>query len=137
MRTEEVFESITPRGPRCEEVKVSSDNSHSLSGIVVPGALRKAKMLRTDPQESPEIPFSSPPPRPRSVLTDRTAENAGNPLHRLPIFKTLLDHPLLSRTRDRLVDVAPRSYRKSTPSHPSERGILSGYARTLNYAIKR
>ena len=32
-RTEEVPESTTPRGLRCEEIKVSSYNGHSLSGV--------------------------------------------------------------------------------------------------------
>lgn len=62
--------------------------------------------------------------------------NAGNPLHRLPVFKTLLDHPSF-RSRAGLVAVAPRSYWKSTPTRPSERGILSDYTHALNYAIKR
>ena len=62
--------------------------------------------------------------------------NAGNPLHRLPIFKNLLDHHSF-RTRAGLVAFAPRSFWKSTPSRPSERGILSDYTHALNYTIKR
>jgi len=62
--------------------------------------------------------------------------NAGNSLHRLPVFKTLLDHPSF-RSRASLVAVAPRSYWKSTPTRPSERGILSDYTHALDYTIKR
>jgi pimeloyl-ACP methyl ester carboxylesterase len=36
-----------------------------------------------------------------------------------------------------LVAVAPRSYWKSTPTRPSERGILSDYTHALDYTIKR
>lgn len=62
--------------------------------------------------------------------------NAGNPLHRLPVFKTLLSHPSF-KSRVGLVAVAPRSYWKSTPTRPSERGILGDYTHALNYTIKR
>ena len=58
-RTEEVSESITPRGLRCDEIKVSSDNGHSLSGVIVSstGALRDASRSSTSPSESPETLF--------------------------------------------------------------------------------
>lgn len=65
-----------------------------------------------------------------------TTGNAGNPLHRLPVFKALLDHPTF-RTRAGVVAVAPRSYWKSTPTRPSEHGILRDYTHALNYTIKR
>lgn len=54
----------------------------------------------------------------------------------MPVFKALLDHQSL-RTRACLVAVSPRSYWKSTPTRPSERGILSDYARALDYTIKQ
>lgn len=75
-RTEEVSESIIPPGLRCETVEVSSENGHSLSGIVVSssGASRAESRSSTNSSESPETLFfylqgQNPPPRhPRSVL---------------------------------------------------------------------
>ncbi|KAF9647300.1 hypothetical protein BDM02DRAFT_3170324, partial [Thelephora ganbajun] len=125
-RTEELSESIIPRGLKCEEIKVSSDNGHSLSGVVVSpsGTLRGAPRSSTESSES------------LKTLFFYLQGNAGNPLHRLSVFKTLLDHPSF-RTRAGLVAVAPRSYWKSKPTRPSERGILSDYTHALNYTIKR
>ena len=62
-RTEEISDSIIPRGLGCEEIKVPSDNGHSLSGVFVSGASRS-----TNPSESPETLFfylqgSNSPPR--------------------------------------------------------------------------
>jgi len=48
----------------------------------------------------------------------------------------LLDHHSL-RTRAAVIAIAPRSYWKSTPTRPSERGILNDYTHALNYTIKR
>jgi uncharacterized protein len=59
--------------------------------------------------------------------------NAGNPLHRLPVFETLL----LSSHSMQIISVAPRSFWKSSPRTPSENGILSDYQRALQYTISR
>jgi len=58
-RTEEVSELTTPRGLRCDEIKVSSDNGHSLSGVVVSSAdaSREASGSSTGLSESPETLF--------------------------------------------------------------------------------
>ncbi|KAG8719539.1 hypothetical protein FRC09_010977 [Ceratobasidium sp. 395] len=60
--------------------------------------------------------------------------NAGNPLHRIPIFRLLVnlldDRPDLDIL---VVAVAPRSYWKSTNKAPSELGILSDYRATLDW----
>lgn len=34
-RTEEVSDTTLPRGLRCEEIRISSDNGHSLCGVTV------------------------------------------------------------------------------------------------------
>jgi len=58
-RTEEVSESTVPRGLRCDEIKVSSDNGHSLSGIIVSPAYASlgASRSSSSPSESPETLF--------------------------------------------------------------------------------
>ncbi|KIJ54352.1 hypothetical protein M422DRAFT_42524 [Sphaerobolus stellatus SS14] len=61
--------------------------------------------------------------------------NAGNPLHRIPLFKSLLATcPELELT---ILAVAPRSYWKSTPRRPTERGIIQDYTQILQYALKQ
>ena len=58
-RTEEVSESRIPRGLKCDEIKISSDNGRSLSGVVVSSysAPRDASRSSTSLSESPETLF--------------------------------------------------------------------------------
>ena len=58
-RTEEISEPTVPRGLRCDEIKVSSDNGQSLSGVIVSlaDASRGAPGSSTSPSESPETLF--------------------------------------------------------------------------------
>lgn len=138
-RKEEVSDMILPHGLRCEEIKVSSDNGHSLFGVIV-----SSSGSASNPAENPETlffylqgsTFLTHHSQSASAEQFHAVGNAGNPLHRLPAFKNLLGHHSF-RTRAGLVAVAPRSYWKSTPCSPSERGILSDYTHALNYAIKR
>ncbi|TFK56303.1 alpha/beta-hydrolase [Heliocybe sulcata] len=65
--------------------------------------------------------------------------NAGSPLHRLPVFSTLLTsrpslHPLPSSTR--VVAVGPRSYWKS-PGRATEHGITTDYRATLDHITRQ
>ena len=150
-RTEEVSDAILPHGLRCEEIKISSNDGHSLSGVVVSSpsesrdtSCQSANNLLNNPPENPETVFfylqgiAFPARHSQGPLAEQrhVIGNAGNPLHRLEVFKNLLDHRSF-KTRARLVAVAPRSYWKSTPNRPSERGILSDYTHALNYTIKR
>jgi pimeloyl-ACP methyl ester carboxylesterase len=66
-------------------------------------------------------------------MPEKYIGNAGNPLHRLPVFEALLSR--LQSTQ--IIAVAPRSYWKSSPRRPSEQGILSDYRHALNYTISR
>ncbi|KAJ6604036.1 hypothetical protein B0H10DRAFT_1957523 [Mycena sp. CBHHK59/15] len=66
--------------------------------------------------------------------------NAGNPLHRLPVFHKLLTSP--NRTSNlrhghglKVIAVAPRSYWKSTPSCPTQRGIMADYKTDIHHTL--
>jgi uncharacterized protein len=72
-----------------------------------------------------------------------SAGNAGGPLHRLPVFNSLLSswtaNPALDSSKHPaplIIAVAPRSYWKSTNTRPTERGITSDYAHVLNYTLR-
>jgi uncharacterized protein len=77
--------------------------------------------------------------------------NAGSPLHRLSVFRSLLNACLIPSRSARLsapsidyqtlksdvgvVAVAPRSYWKSTNRTPTEQGLLDDYASTIHYCL--
>ncbi|KZP14159.1 hypothetical protein FIBSPDRAFT_935897 [Athelia psychrophila] len=74
--------------------------------------------------------------------------NAGNPLHRIPLFQTLLRpspfpfhlNPLASQSSPpklAILAVAPRSYWKLSASKPTQRGLTNDYAHVLSYAVHR
>ncbi|KAF9464047.1 Alpha/Beta hydrolase protein [Collybia nuda] len=110
------------RGISCEEICIKGEGKVTLAGIVVR-------------QEG----HTNEPP---GTVIVYLQGNAGNPLHRLPVFQQLLRAPAISsspqNTRDvAVVAVAPRSYWKSTPSRPTERGLLSDYLHTLHYTLDR
>ncbi|KAF9514888.1 hypothetical protein BS47DRAFT_1361442 [Hydnum rufescens UP504] len=59
--------------------------------------------------------------------------NAGNPLHRLPVFKTILED---CKANICLLAVAPRSYWKSSSNTPTETGLIQDYFCGLTYALE-
>jgi len=66
--------------------------------------------------------------------------NAGNPLHRLPVFQKLLQPSPLHTPSDvidglAIIAVAPRSFWKSSLRKPTERGILADYLHVLQYTL--
>lgn len=70
--------------------------------------------------------------------------NVGSPLHRLPLFRKLLLHPLLQRSTPHspaidleIIAVPPRSYGRSTNSSPSESRLLKDYTAICEYATAR
>ena len=70
--------------------------------------------------------------------------NAGNPLHRLPVFQTLLrpsqsHHKSTHAESEHLAIVAavPRSYWKSTRRGPTQKSILNDYLQILKYTLTR
>lgn len=72
--------------------------------------------------------------------------NAGNPLHRIPVFETILGAFHKRRVDDRrsnassrltILAVAPRSFWKSTRRAPTQAGILQDYRDILHYTLRR
>ncbi|KAF8750660.1 Alpha beta superfamily [Rhizoctonia solani] len=60
--------------------------------------------------------------------------NAGNPLHRIPKLRLLVETLMGSFEREvKVVAVAPRSYWKSAKRSPSEAGFLSDYTAVLEW----
>jgi pimeloyl-ACP methyl ester carboxylesterase len=59
--------------------------------------------------------------------------NAGNPLHRIPMFSTLLNAvPSLA-----ILAPAPRSYWTSTAARPTQTGLIADHAAALAFAASR
>ncbi|EIN13067.1 hypothetical protein PUNSTDRAFT_111392 [Punctularia strigosozonata HHB-11173 SS5] len=79
---------------------------------------------------------------PRTVIVYLQG-NAGNPLHRIPVFDTLLSSwpagcAIASEPAPPVImAVAPRSYWKSTNRCPTERGLLSDYTHVLHHTLRR
>ncbi|KAF7431027.1 hypothetical protein PC9H_006742 [Pleurotus ostreatus] len=103
------------KGLVCEEINIANGRTSSLSGIVV----------RSKTDSNPKV----------AIIYFQG--NAGNPLHRLPVFQTLLSTPSPTRVPLHIISVAPRSYWKSTPRRPTQAGILSDYRHVLDYALTR
>lgn len=105
-RTEEVSESIIPRGLRCEEIKVSSDNGHPLSGVIVSssGTLQDASRSNTNPPEGPETLFfylQGSNPLPRGVYSLNNASphrECGKPTPSSARFQNLARSSLLQKS---------------------------------------
>ncbi|TFY66161.1 hypothetical protein EVG20_g4927 [Dentipellis fragilis] len=100
-----------PKGLHCEQIQIPSEKKVILSSLLV---------QRAD-TASPKV----------AMLY--LQGNAGNPIHRLPVFATLLRAvPDLA-----ILAPAPRSYWSSTRSTPTERGILADYTAALTYLAAR
>ncbi|KAA1475091.1 alpha/beta-hydrolase [Dentipellis sp. KUC8613] len=99
------------KGLHCEQVQIPSDKKVVLSSLLV----QRAEIT------SPKV----------AMLY--LQGNAGNPIHRLPVFATLLRAiPDLA-----ILAPAPRSYWTSTRATPTERGILADYTAALTYLAAR
>ncbi|KAF8630058.1 hypothetical protein AX17_005503 [Amanita inopinata Kibby_2008] len=136
-RQEELTTHVPPsllQGIDCEQVSVQSEKGVTLSGILI----QPANSKREDPD----------------TLLVYFQGNAGNPLHRLPVFQALLNSlykrppptPLLSRPsppssprppRHAILSIAPRSYWKSTPRTSTQRGITLDYLYAVRHALNR
>ncbi|KAI0344482.1 hypothetical protein BDW22DRAFT_1471872 [Trametopsis cervina] len=114
----------------CEEIQLAGDSNVRLHGLLVRRALPLHRV--TD--------------RPKVVVLYFQG-NAGNPLHRLPLFERLLSGVSLSRgisssngsilEEASVLAVAPRSYWKSSRRTPTEQGILTDYLCALKYTSRR
>ncbi|GLB38816.1 putative alpha beta superfamily protein [Lyophyllum shimeji] len=108
-------------GMDCEEIHLpSADGAAQLSGLVV------RPKGQTEPPKAVIVYFQG---------------NAGGPLHRLPVFQTLLSSlypshaPSSSRIPCAIVAIAPRSYWTSTRRRPTQRGLLADYTSAVQYAL--
>ncbi|THH18207.1 hypothetical protein EW146_g2742 [Bondarzewia mesenterica] len=115
-RTEKLNRDIrVPARLTCEEIEISSEKV-TLSGIIVGSGDAKPTTV----------------PEPRTVIVYFQG-NAGNPLHRLPVFSSLL-----SRLPSSIViAVAPRSYWTSTSARPTQDSLIMDYTHVLSYASSR
>ncbi|KLO07041.1 alpha/beta-hydrolase [Schizopora paradoxa] len=63
--------------------------------------------------------------------------NAGNPLHRIPVFTTLLGACKKLSLSPAILAPAPRSYWTSTNRTPTQQGIIADYLHAIEYASER
>jgi len=114
-------ENIDPSDPllqktKWEEIDLESEKGVHLKGIVL--------------QKHRQTPRTTTP-----TVVIYLQGNAGNTLHRLPVFDKLLDATKTSEAV--ILAVAPRSYWLSSSRTPSESGFLQDYNSVLLYALKR
>ncbi|KAG6908525.1 hypothetical protein DXG01_004296 [Tephrocybe rancida] len=110
------------QGISCEELRIaSSQRDTHISGLLVHSSA-SPKSLHTDINPK--------------VVVLYLQGNAGNPLHRLPVFQALLSFPASLSAHTAVIAPAPRSY-WSTPGRPSQRGILADYTSALTYTLNR
>ncbi|KAI0782879.1 hypothetical protein C8Q75DRAFT_726875 [Abortiporus biennis] len=111
----------------CEEVRIDGEKGITLYGILV------QSMVAATRGEDP------------TTVMVYFQGNAGNPLSRIPLFSHLIMGPG-SRSISKnipplhnlsILSVAPRSYWKSSSRTPTERGLISDYKHTIQYAHSR
>lgn len=105
------------QGIQCEEVELEGESGVKLSGIFV----------TRDDSSSKDI---------ETVLVYFQG-NAGNPLHRIPLFQHLLRSLSSHIPKVAVLAVAPRSYWKSSSRRPTQAGITKDYCSVLRYALQR
>ncbi|KAI9509482.1 Alpha/Beta hydrolase protein [Russula earlei] len=105
----DVYPKYTPRGIHIEELTIPSSQ---------PNTVRLSTLLLRRDVTSPEH------------VVVYCQGNAGNPLHRIPVFATLLDAvPSLA-----ILAPAPRSYWTSSAATPTQAGLTADYAAALAFA---
>ena len=135
----DVYPKYTPKGIRIEELSIPSSR---------PNTVRLSTLLlrRDDAASPPEHVvlycqgiYSSFPPLSSHVGKGFIipfiifSGNAGNPLHRIPVFATLLNAvPSLA-----ILAPAPRSYWTSSTARPTQAGLTADYAGALAFAASR
>ncbi|GHJ88018.1 hypothetical protein NliqN6_4420 [Naganishia liquefaciens] len=108
------------RGLVKEDVAIESQN-----GVTLRGYLFKRRQTTISAQT------------PRKAIVVYFQGNVGSPIHRLPLFRKLLTHPLLDAqhpTTLEILAVPPRSFGRSTNQPPTQRGILRDYTAVTQYA---
>ncbi|KDQ20983.1 hypothetical protein BOTBODRAFT_26993 [Botryobasidium botryosum FD-172 SS1] len=114
-------ETINPSDPLLQRMKWEEIDLESEEGVCLKGMVLQ-KQKQSTRASAPTI-----------ILY--LQGNAGNTLHRLPVFEKLLN---TTKTSDvAIFAVAPRSYWLSSSRTPSEKGFLQDYRSALLYAAKR
>ncbi|KAH8111518.1 Alpha/Beta hydrolase protein [Phellopilus nigrolimitatus] len=104
-----------PKGLSYEEIQITSSNKVVLSALVMG-------------KDSKNV--SKP-----DCVVIYLQGNAGNPLHRIPVFTELLTST--KTISPVILAAAPRSYWRSTNRTPTQKGILADYKHVLRFAAKR
>ncbi|KAG6833387.1 hypothetical protein H0H93_013268, partial [Arthromyces matolae] len=108
-------------GISCSEQRIASSTGSWISALIV----RPSSTSKTV-----EAPNSN-------VVVLYLQGNAGNPLHRIPVFQSLLSFmPATGKPDITVISPAPRSYWTSR-GRPSQRGILTDYTSALSYALNQ
>ncbi|KAG6846648.1 hypothetical protein H0H93_012662, partial [Arthromyces matolae] len=111
-------------GISCSEQRIVSSTGSSISALIV----RPSSTSKT--VEGPNS----------NVVVLYLQGNAGNPLHRIPVFQSLLSAHSSVRATVKpditVISPAPRSYWTSR-GRPSQRGILTDYTSALSYALNQ
>jgi len=109
----DIHPKYTPKGIHIEDLTIPSSR---------PNTVRLSTLLLRRDVTSP----------PQHVLVYFQG-NAGNPLHRIPVFATLLNAvPSLA-----ILAPAPRSYWTSSTARPTQAGLIADYSAALTFAAHR
>ncbi|KAI5117811.1 hypothetical protein M0805_004571 [Coniferiporia weirii] len=113
-RTETLQEhGLKVKDMTCEETQIPSKNRVKLSALIM------SKKSTANPD----------------CVVIYLQGNAGNPLHRIPVFTELLAS--CKSLSPIVLAAAPRSYWRSTRRRPTQQGILADYQHVLRFAAKR
>ncbi|KAG6899232.1 hypothetical protein C0993_012077 [Termitomyces sp. T159_Od127] len=124
------YAPLGARTDRLANVPCSSLHGVTCSKLHIPSAHKPISTLLVRPSSSS---------RSNPIDADANAKlvvlylqgNAGNPLHRLPVFQSLL---AASPTNPTILAPAPRSYWTS-PGRPTQHGILADYTSSLAHVL--
>ena len=121
-----------PLGSRSETI-----SSIKRKGLPPGYGLRETRIASSDNVSVSALIVQKEQERPSLVLLYLQG-NAGNPLHRIPVFSTLLDACDSARggLDVTILAPAPRSYWLSTNRTPTQRGITDDYLASIRYAIE-
>ncbi|KDQ51254.1 hypothetical protein JAAARDRAFT_199285 [Jaapia argillacea MUCL 33604] len=133
-----------PKRLHCEEIQVRSEKN-----VIVHGLLVRQKGAETQLPSAVIVYFQGILPTPPfrffkfAILNQFYAfeGNAGNPLHRLPVFASLICPSNQLSTSSppsstAVIAVAPRSYWKSTNRMPTQQSLIRDYTAVLSHTHK-
>jgi predicted alpha/beta hydrolase family esterase len=131
-RTEPLSDVSVPSSISCSKIEVRSEPDVTLSGLLL---LNKSNVSSGVSPKSVVIYFQGE----QAILSLfisfslLPSGNAGNTLHRIPKFSSLLS----ALPSSAVIAIAPRSYWMSTRRSPTQAGITADYAHAIGYAALR